>query len=174
MPPRSKVLALPPEVKDALDRELVRRGFQDYEGLEAWLEERGFNISKSSLNRYGQQFEDRLAMLRVATEQAKAIVEELGDDGGAMGEALTAVAQEKAFQVLMEMSVESIGDVDFDKLLRGVAQLNAASVQQKKWRAEVSRRAAAAASEVEELAREGGLSDEAAAQIRAKILGIAS
>lgn len=173
MPSRNKVLGLPTEVKQELDRRLVASGFQGYDALAAWLLEQGYEISRSSVHRYGKEFGERLAMLRVATEQAKAIVEEMGDDAGAMGEALTAVAQEKAFQVLMELSLEEASDVNFDKLLAGIARINSAAVQQKKWRADVLKRAEAVVAEVEEMVEGGGLSDDAAAQLRAKILGIA-
>ncbi|MNL49481.1 hypothetical protein D3C87_1724180 [compost metagenome] len=53
-----------------------------------------------------------------------------------------------------------------------IVKLNAIGVAQKKWAAEVRQKVAAAAQEVEKVARAGGLSDEALATIRAKILGI--
>ncbi|MEO0558216.1 MAG: DUF3486 family protein [Bacteroidota bacterium] len=173
MPARSKVLSLPNTVKADLDARLVSGGFSDYEGLADWLEGQGFQISKSSLGRYGKAFEARLGALRLASEQAKAIVAEMGDDKGDMGEALTAVAQQKTFELLMDLEVD-VGDVQYDKLVTAIAKLNATGVQQKKWRSEVLRKVEAAADEVDTMAQAGGLTDETAEAIRAKILGIAA
>jgi len=173
MPAKSKVLSLPKPVREELDARLVASGFQGYEELSAWLIRQGFEISKSTVHRYGQTFEEKLSLLQLAGTQAKAVVEAVGDDAGAMGEALTAGAQEKAFQVLMDLSAEDV-DVPLDKLISSVARLNSASVQQKKWATEVRARAEAAASDVDDVVRKSGLSDEAAAQIRSKILGIAA
>ncbi|MGE8454550.1 MAG: phage protein Gp27 family protein, partial [Pseudomonadales bacterium] len=57
MPPRSKVAALPPEVKAWLDQSLVESNFGGYEQLSAELELRGYSIGKSALHRYGSEFE---------------------------------------------------------------------------------------------------------------------
>ncbi|MEL7170786.1 MAG: DUF3486 family protein [Bacteroidota bacterium] len=172
MPPRSKVLDLPTGVKEELDRRLVAGGFQDYSGLAAWLAEQGYELSRSAVHRYGKTFEERLGALRVASEQAKIVVREMGDTGE-MGEALTAIAQERTFRLLMDMEIDP-EEVDYPKLVRAIAQLNATNVQQKKWRDDVQQRARKAADEVDALTRKAGLSDDAAAAIRAKILGVAS
>ena len=172
MPARSKVLTLPPDVREALNTELTRRGFQDYDGLSEWLAERGFEISKSALHRYGSGFERRLATLQVASEQARTIVSAMGDDEGRMGEALTSLVQQKAFEVLVEMeSAEDVGLIDLGHM---VARLNATAVAQKRWAQQVTERTERAATEVVELASRGGLSDETAEVIRRKILGIAA
>jgi len=47
MPPRSKVAALPPEVKAWLDQSLVENNFGGYEQLSAELELRGYSIGKA-------------------------------------------------------------------------------------------------------------------------------
>ncbi len=90
MPPRSKVHLLPPEVKAWLDQALVENKFSDYELLEKELSDRGYQIGKSSINRYGQEFEEKLAAIRIATEQARAITEAIPDDAGAMTYAVAA------------------------------------------------------------------------------------
>ncbi|HQB82745.1 MAG TPA: DUF3486 family protein, partial [Candidatus Rifleibacterium sp.] len=53
MPARSAVTTLPTEVKEWLDKCLVESDFSGYEALSAALAEKGFQISKSSLHRYG-------------------------------------------------------------------------------------------------------------------------
>lgn len=169
MPPRSKVATLPANVKDWLDKALAENNFSDYEALSADLAARGFAISKSALHRYGQSFEDRLSALKIASEQAKAIVTAAPDDEGAVNEALMRLVQEQIFKLLMA----SEGKVDLPKVAKAVAELGRASVVQKKWQAEVRAKAEAAASQVERIAKKGGLNAETVAEIRREILGVA-
>ncbi|EEG08968.1 DUF3486 family protein [Pseudogulbenkiania ferrooxidans] len=169
MPPRSKITALPPEVKAWLDSALVDGDFSDYEALAAELRSRGFDISKSAIHRYGQAFEDRLSALKVASQQARAVVEAAPDNEGAVNEALMRLVQEKLFQLLMAQE----GQIDLPKIAKAVAELGKASVVQKKWQAEVREKARAVADAAESLASKGGLTGATVQQIRKMILGIA-
>lgn len=168
---RSKVMSLPKEVRDQLDQKLIHGGFQNYEGLSEWLESQGFEISSSSVHRYGSQFEKRLAALKVATDQARAVSEAVGDEEGMLGDALTTLVQQKAFDVLVDMEVDP-DEMSLTDLGHMIARLNKTAVSQKKWISEVREKARETAEEVADEAREHGLSDEAAAAIKAKILGI--
>jgi Protein of unknown function (DUF3486) len=160
MPPRSKIKQLPPEIKQWLDRSLIEGNFSGYELLEQELSERGFVIGKSSINRYGQEFEQRMHALKLATEQAKAISESIPDDAGAMNDALIRLVQQKAFETLLKMEegapMKEIGLM--------VARLSNATVKQKQWATEVKEKAA--------IAKKGGLSPAAVKEIRSRILGI--
>ncbi len=173
MPRRSKVEGLPSDVKAWLDQALVQNNFSQYELLSAELGKRGYEIGKSGLHRYGQQFEERLKTLRVVTEQARAVVQAAPDEDGAVNDALVRLTQEKMFSILMEMNVDPDA-VDLPKLARAVAELGKASVAQKRWQAEARKQALAdAAKEAGEAAKSAGLTDEAAAQIQQRILGVA-
>lgn len=168
MPPRSKIKQLPPEIKQWLDRSLIEGNFSGYELLEQELSERGFVIGKSSINRYGQEFEQRMRALKLATEQAKAISDSVPDDEGAMNDALIRLVQQKAFETLLKMEegapMKEIGLM--------VARLSNATVKQKQWATEVREKAATAADAVEKIAKKGGLSPAAVKEIRSRILGI--
>ncbi|WP_271103396.1 DUF3486 family protein [Pseudomonas tohonis] len=170
MPPRSKVAALPAEVKSWLDQVLVENNFSGYEALSAELADRGYSIGKSALHAYGQTFEDRLSRLRMASEQAKAVVTAAPDEEGAVNEALMRLVQEQLFNLLMAAD----GKVDLPKVAKAVAELGRASVVQKKWQAEVRERAETAAAKVEKIARKGGLTAETVDAIRREILGVAA
>ncbi|MDH1105662.1 DUF3486 family protein [Pseudomonas otitidis] len=170
MPPRSKVAALPAEVKSWLDQVLVENNFSGYEALSAELAERGYSIGKSALHAYGQTFEDRLSRLRMASEQAKAVVTAAPDEEGAVNEALMRLVQEHLFNLLMTEG----GKVDLPKVAKAVAELGRASVVQKKWLAEVKARAEVAAQAVEKIVRKGGLNAETVNEIRRQILGVAA
>lgn len=173
MPKRSAVTQLPPVVKAWLDQSLVEGNFSGYQALADELKGRGYEVSKSSLHRYGSSFEERIEKLKIATEQAKAVVQSAPDDEGAMGDALTRLVQQKTFDILLDLEVdpESVKLADIGTM---VAKLNATSVQQKKWQAEVKRKAQVAAAEVETVAKAGGLSEETVEAIKKRILGIGS
>ena len=169
MPPRSKVATLPAEVKAWLDQALAENNFSDYEALAQELTERGYAINKSALHRYGQNFEERLSALKMASEQARAVVAAAPDEEGAVNEALMRLVQEHLFKLLM-----TEGDqIDLPKVAKAVAELGKASIAQKKWQAEVRAKAEAAATEVEKIAKKGGLDAETVAEIRREILGVA-
>ena len=170
MPPRSKVAGMPAEIKEWLDRALAENNFSDYELLAEELKARGYAISKSALHRYGQAFEIRLSALKMASEQARAVVAAAPDEEGAVNEALMRLVQDHLFKLLMAEE----GEFDLPKVARAVAELGRATVTQKKWQAEVRARAEAAAAAVEKIAKKGGLSAESVDQLRREILGIAA
>jgi hypothetical protein len=173
---RSKVELLPDEVRKDLEQRLIAGSFSDYEQLADWLKDQGFAISKSSLHRWGSTFEEKCAGMKIATEQARAIVEASPDKEGAMGMALTRLVQEKLFGVLLDLQINP-KDLPLPKLTRAIADLSRAGVSQLKHAAEVRKAAR------EELVREqqaqlasivkqGGISEETADTFRRQILGL--
>ncbi len=169
---KSTVETLPKEVKEWLDRSLVESNFSGYKLLAGEMKARGYEISKSAIHRYGQDFEDRLKTLKMVTEQARAVVQAAPDEDGAVNDALVRLTQEKLFGVLMEIEVDP-ETVDLAKLAKAVAELGKASVMQKRWLSEVRAKAEAAAANVEKIAKKGGLSSASVEQLRREILGIA-
>lgn len=174
MPSRSKITKLPNTVKLELDRRLISGSFSDYRKLSAWLQEQGYEISRSAINRYGQAFEDRLAAIKIASEQARAVSEAVGDNEGVMSDALISLVQEKAFDVLVNLQTED--PVAFAKIFPKmgimVAKLSKASVDQKKWMSQARSKAKDAAEEVVRAVKKNGISEKTAEEIRKKILGI--
>lgn len=169
MPPRSKVARLPPAVKAWLDKTLIETNFSGYELLAEALRERGYAISKTALNNYGQEFEDKLNDLKLAHEQAKAVVSVVPDDEGSMNDALVRLVQDKLFKLLRSDD----GKIDLAKVGRAIADLGRASIQQKKWQAEVRDKVHDAAQAVEAKCREAGVTPETLAAITQDIYGIA-
>ncbi len=138
MPPRSKIEQLPDNIRVALEKRLIGKGFSDYGELESWLNKKGYQVSRSSIHRFGQRFEERIKALKSVTEQAKVIVEESRDEDGAMNEALQRLAAEKAYQILLEMEV-SPDDISLSGLIRSISDLGRASVTQKKFANDIRR-----------------------------------
>lgn len=168
---RSSVNKLPPEVKAWLDQALVEGNFTGYQSLADDLQERGFTLSRSAIQRYGQAFEEQLGNLKRVTEQARIIIETTPDDANAMGDALTRLVQQKAFAALSK--VEDIDGMSLPAISRIVADMNKYAVAQKKWAVEVREKLQAAADVVEKHGRRGGMSQETVEMIKRKILGLA-
>jgi Protein of unknown function (DUF3486) len=171
---RSKIALLPGDVHAELDRKLVEGAFSDYRGLSKWLSEKGFQISHASVQRYSVGFEKRLSAVTLASKQAEAVAEAAPDREGAMTDALTRLIQQKIFATLVE--VEDMDEGDMAKLARAVADLGRATISQKRWAEEVRSRLdqqkRAAGERVSKLRATGGLSDEAATEMRNILLGI--
>lgn len=179
MAPRSKVHTLPPELKEWLDAELIARGFGDYVQLAADLKARGADVSKSALQRYGSPFEQRMAQLKMASEQARALVDAAPDDEDKLGSAVVRMTQEKIFTLLMDMEINP-KDVDVNKLFKNAAEIGKTSVAQKKFSLtvrkeieEAARKRALedAAQQASETARQQGLSASGVEALRAAIMG---
>lgn len=177
---RSKVLELPQAVRVWLDKTLADSNFSGYEQLEALLAERGYSIGKSSLNRYGQALEARVAAVKAATEAARAIADAAPDDADLRSAASISLIQTDVFNVMVALQEAgaAIDPAERLKVLakagKSIAELSRASVNQKKWETDVRAKAKAAADAAERIAKKGGLSAASVAEIRKSILGIAS
>lgn len=180
----SAVSALPREVQDELNRQLIDQNFTGYEDFETWLRNLGYEISKSSIHRYGQKIERRMAAIRASTEAAKFITEAAGDDQDARSEAVIALVQTEMFDSII--AIQEAGNEDDDKLsaadriglmstaAKNIATLTRASIAQKEFKTKVQARAQEAADKVAKLAKKGGMSASTVEEIKRSILGIAA
>jgi hypothetical protein len=101
---RGKIKRLPPEIREELNRRLVNGGFSDYRGLSRWLEEQGYEISPSAINTYARRFEQRLEAVRLATAQARAVVEAAPDDDDRINQALMKIVQTTLFEMMIDLN----------------------------------------------------------------------
>lgn len=177
----STITALPEDVRRWLERALTERGFCGYEELEALLRDQGYAISKSSIHRYGQKIERRMAAIKASTDAAKLITEAAGDDQDARSEAVIALVQTEMFDsiiAIQEADDEDLTPADrlgmMSKAAKNIATLARASIAQKQYKASVQAKAAEVADKAARLASKGGMSEDAAAEIRNMILGIAA
>jgi len=171
MPAPSKVDQLPEDIRQALEQRLIGQAFSGYVSLSEWLAEQGFEITKSSLQRWGSRFEDRVRALKVSTDQAKAIVAASPDDEGAMSDALMRLTQERMFQVLLELEVDP-DTIELPKLARAIADMNRSTITLRRYQTEVRARVAAAAERVEKVGASAGITPETLARIRQEIYGV--
>jgi intein-encoded DNA endonuclease-like protein len=171
MPARSKITLLPDDLRAELERRLITSGFSNYYAIAQWLRAQDVDISRSAIHRFGQEFATKCEAIKIATEQAKAIVTVVGDDEGNMNEALIRLIQQLSFDILIKNQ-----DADISSLLPKmgvmVAKLSKASVDQKKWMSEMRVKTKQTAEDVVMVAKKGGMSEKTAEEIRKKILGI--
>lgn len=177
----STISVLPETTRLALDKELISRNFTGYQGLEDWLRDQGFEISKSAIHRYGQKIERRMSAIKASTEAAKLITEAAGDDQDARSEAVIALVQTEMFDSIIAIQEANDDDVSpADRLgmmssaAKNIATLARASIAQKQFKTTVQARATEAAEKVAKLAKKGGMSAATVDEIKRSILGIAA
>lgn len=181
MAPRSSMETLPENVRREFERRLIANGFSNYSELADWLNEQGYQISRSAAHRYGHKIERRLRAIKESTEAAKLIVANADDEHDSRSEALMALLQNQLFEALIDISEKDSEtlppEARFDLLSEGgkrIAGLISASTRLKEYQAKTRAKAQAAAEEVAKAVKKGGLSDDTAEQIRKQILGIAT
>jgi hypothetical protein len=180
MAARAKIKMLDLKLRAELDRRLIDGSFSDYRGLAAWLGEKGCKITHTAVRRYGSAMESKLGALRIATEQARAVVDASGGADDLVNEGLMRLVQGDLFKVLVELRDADRKTVDVNALARNVASICRSSVQMRKAAEEmrngIGRRVRAAERKVVEAARRGargGLSAAGEKRIRAALLEIA-
>ncbi len=180
MPRRNNIEQLPRSVRDWLDKALLEGNFSGYQALEALLRDKGFQISKSAIHRYGQKIERRFAAIKASTEAARLLTEGAADDQDARSEAVIALVQTELFESIVNLQEATDEDIEpaeriglLSSVAKNIATLARASVNQKRFRQEVQARAETAAANVEKIAKKGGLSADSVEQLRREILGIA-
>lgn len=168
MPARSKVAQLPPEVREELDRRLIAGSFSDYTGLAEWLASVGHVISRSALHGHGSQLERKIEAVRLATEQATALVESTEGRPGDMSLATLMMAQEKLYNLMLASDGGNLKEVA--SAARAIADMARAQVS---VAAERRKAVAEAADRAGEAAARAGVSADTMAAIRTAIEGAA-
>lgn len=184
---RSRIDELPEEVRRWLERALTESGFAGYQELEALLRDKGYQISKSAIHRYGQKIERRFAAIKASTEAARLLTEGAADDQDARSEAVIALVQTELFESILNLQEATAGDVDpADRLgllstaAKNIATLARASVNQKRFRLDEQARIEREAREkllaeqeekLQELRGADGMSEQMEARIRRILLG---
>lgn len=96
-----KVDRLPAAVRDELARRF--QAGETYEALVAYLASKGHAVGRSSVHRWGSQFQRRLERLRALREQAQGLVAEVQ---GKPATELNEVAEQTAVQMMFEYLLE--------------------------------------------------------------------
>ena len=166
MPARSKVAALPDAIRDELDRRLVAGSFSGYVQLAEWLTEQGHPISHAAVHRHGAELEKKIEAVKMASDQAKVLVESTDGSAGDMSLATLMMAQERLYNLMLASEAGDLKEVA--AAARAIADMARASVSVSSER----RRALAEAAErAGEAMTKAGISGDTASVIRAAIEG---
>lgn len=183
MAKRSTVEQLPEAVRHEFERKLVENGFSDYAAIAEWLQQQGYEISRSAAHRYGQKVQRRFAAIKSSTEAARLIAEGAADEGDTRSEALMAMLQTELFDALV-----AIGDIPDSELnavdrfgmmseaAKKIATLTSASTRLKQFQAALKDKMARkfAELEAESAKQDSGLDPETLKRIRQEVYGVFS
>lgn len=171
------------EDRKLLDDKLFANGFNGYVDLASWLQSLGYQISKSSVHRYGQKLERKLQSLKSATQMAIYMQEQLGDDTGALGGMTINMMQAQAYEAMYALD-ELKEDSDptnrlllIAKISKSMGELTRAGITHKKWENEVKEKAreellTEQAEKLDKHAKAGGLGAEQVDFWRREFLGV--
>lgn len=183
---KSSISRLQPEVRSYIEGQLAegRLTFEelidDVKARFPELDKAGGLPSWSAVQRHSQKMERRLSAIRASTDASKIICAQAGDNEDARSEALTSLIQTALFESILNMKESEDTGVDaknrigiLSKVAKDIATLTRSSVLLKQFQATIRERAQVAAADSVKITKKAGLSDELAAEIRRKILGIA-
>jgi len=185
MPKPSKIALLPEALRAELEQWLIEHGYAGYDAASAWLIERGRAMGidqarlprKSALQEFGAKLKAKLERIEAATRASLIIAKLFPDDADSRGAATIGLVQTEVFNLLVTLQGAKDADPEerlklLSRVARSISDLSRASVNQKKWQADVQAKAEAAATQAEAIVKSRGLTASAAAQIRRLILGI--
>ncbi|MFA7175921.1 MAG: phage protein Gp27 family protein [Smithellaceae bacterium] len=158
---------LPDPVRKGLDRILLEGA--TYEEATEWVRQQGYDISKSSVGRYGIHFLEAYQNIVRFADQSRALTSDAGA-GLPMEEAVGKMLLQKVMAALLNGTADI---AENSRLISDVAKLQSSNIQLAKLKMDLAERTRKTADAVEKIVKKGGLSADAADQIRAKILGIA-
>jgi hypothetical protein len=157
---------LPREIKSEVDSLLIEGA--TYEDISVFLKGKGHDISKSSIGRYGKDYLNAYQRLRIIEDQSRTLVSE-ADSELTLEVAGGKLMAQKIIEILLQQDVDTKKIPD---LAIGLASIIKANVSREKFKTDLKKKITKTADDVTTIAKRSGLSDDAAAQIRAKILGI--
>lgn len=176
-----KIRRMPRDLKKQLDGLLSEGSMHTSLQLRKWLGDNGFEISRRCIDDYRHNFERSLDSVRLASEQARIVCEQSKGDDAQMQSALMRLVQTRLFEVLVvaneketsskKRTSPTVAAVNVGALARCVSGLVKAETEHRKW-IEHTRAAVTAAEKKVDDAQTKGLSEEAAAQIKAVLMKI--
>lgn len=164
MPQRSKVSRLPQELRDEFEQRLIDSGFSGYQEHEEWLAKRGYQISRMAVHRHGVALERELELIKVASEECRAIEKAVEDDGESLAFGILTQCQVKLHQLLR---AAEDGDAKLvASLARALGDIQRAGISLRRER-KLGRQEGHA--EATQAAKKAGVSDDHIAAMRAAL-----
>jgi len=158
---------LPEDIRKEVDLLLVQ-GSATYQEIKDFLKEKGFDISHSSIGRYGKDFMAMYQRLRIIEDKARTLVSEAGD-GMILEEAVS-----KTFsQMLLELlHTDKLDLKKAPKIIGEFARLQTSTVLRERVKNEYAKKAQKAADNIETKLKKKSLDPETLKIIKKEIYGI--
>ena len=142
---RSKVeTLLPRELRDEVDRLLIEGA--TYEEVAAHCRARGYDISRSSIGRYGKEFLNTYRRVRIIEDQARALQSEPGE-GLLLEEAASKLFLRQVLELLLRAEIDLL---EMPRILSDFAKLQQSSVARERLKAQSAARLKEAGEKVAE------------------------
>jgi hypothetical protein len=152
---------------------MLRDPNNTYEDISRHLKERGYDISRWAVARYGAGFFACMQRMRVVEEKARTLTEgeEAPEHFFMLERAASKLLSEKVISLLLaeEMDVK-----DLSRMLGDFSRHQSSGVRREKLKADLAEKMGKTAEAVKKTKKPKGLSEHAAAEIRKKILGLDS
>lgn len=145
---------LPNELVEAVNKRLVEG--HTYREITDWIKNEGYEISKSSVGRYGKDFLSRLERLKVIKEQAKTIVEQSADRPATeMHEAANQMAMQLIMETLQKAeSGKMVEEESLTQIMKVLAKLETSAAKREKVKLAFNRGVNAAVESLKEELRQ--------------------
>lgn len=171
MPKRSLIKQLPKLIRAQLDEQLSTNGFREHVALSDWLGEKGYQISRSSVQRHSKALQSRIDQAEGAAIKARAIAEVFPDSDPSMGAALTGLVQQQLLDFVLAdgFAPELLSPME---VIKAIAEVNRAEMAHQRWKAEAQAKIDEKLNEIEANVPSSGLNLETIRRIREEIYGI--
>lgn len=129
---------VPEDIKKQFRERLTGANFQNYDELTQWLHEQGYEISRSSVHRYGKSIEEELEEIRISIEETKLLQQAFDDVGLELSGAGLLIAQEKMKLCIRHADTSTPeGRKELREFGTSIANVSRAAVNQKRWQTNV-------------------------------------
>lgn len=158
---------LPVEIRREVDRLLVE-GNATYAEIEQFLADKGYDISHSSIGRYGKDFLAQYKELKVIEDKSRTLVSEVGD-----GMVLEETAAKMFAKKIIEAQLAGTFNVlELPRLVSDFAKLQASSVVRERLKMEVRNRVQKTVETVGKRLKNTNIDPETFRKVREDIYGI--
>ena len=162
---RSSITNLPKELVEEINTLLLEPSVT-YADLAEFCKAKGYDISKSSIGRYGKNFLEQYRQIRVLEDQARAIQSEPGD-GMLLDEALSKLLLQKILGAVMSGELDVVAA---PKMISEISKLQQTNINREKFKTDFAEKMKTIAESAEEMAREKGMTETDAADIRDRLI----
>jgi hypothetical protein len=147
---------------------LLVQGSATYDEIKDFLDQKGFDISRSSIGRYGKRRFAQYRELRIIEDQSRTLVSGAGD---------SMVLEEAAAKLFAKMIIElqlsgKLNLIKNSKIIGEFARLQASTVLRERVKNEYAKKAQKAAANIETKLKKKSLDPETLRVIKEEIYGI--